>query len=103
MKHPASFMQTEKECYLCKKLGRENTYELEKHHIFEGPRRNASEETGAWVWLCHAHHTADPHSAHMSGYVNRRLKEIAQKRFEKTHTRGEFMAIFHENYLLEDM
>jgi len=30
------------------------------------------------------------------------LKIVAQKKFEETHTREEFMALFHKNYLWEE-
>lgn len=99
MKHPASILQTEKECYICRALGRENTSMLDKHHIYGAANRDASEENGLWVWLCVDHHTAAPNAVHRKEAVNRELKRVGQKRFERSHCRGEFMAIFHRSYL----
>lgn len=88
-----SILQSERSCYICK-----STQNLEMHHIFPGPNRNASEEYGLKVWLCHAHHYA-LHNAPNGYKLRKYLQEEAQKEFEKTHTRKEFMEIFHKNYL----
>lgn len=72
---------------------------VEKHHIFGGPKRSASEEMGLYVYLCHAHHTEGPDAVHLNESVSRILKEKAQAEYEKTHTREEFISRIHKNYL----
>lgn len=57
---------------------------LERHHIFNGPKRDWSEKNGCWVWL--------NHDVHMWLHQNRRgrrtmyeLKAVAQAEWEKIH------------------
>lgn len=88
-----SIIQREKECFICR-----NTYGLEDHHIFTGPNRKHAEKYGLKVWLCHAHHTAGPMAVHRNRAVMRRLQQIGQAAFERTHTRAEFLKIFRRNY-----
>lgn len=91
-----SILQDRKECYITG-----DTHGLHKHHIFGGYNRNNSERFGLWVWLRWDYHIADspnstPHNNHQSDI---RLKKTAQKKFEETHSREEFMQIFGKNYL----
>lgn len=69
--------------------------------FFEGTaRRRLSEKYGLKIWLCHRHHTTDPrYSIHYQKALDLDLKRIAQKEFEKTHTREEFIDIFTKSYL----
>lgn len=89
-----SIIQTCKHCYICG-----TTYNLHEHHIFAGANRKNSERTGLKVWLCFTHHNGSPHSPHFNREVDLELKRMAQQKFEETHTRDEFMAIFGKNYL----
>ena len=57
--------------------------------------RKNSEKHGLKVWLCCEHH----HLVHMNREVDLSLIQIAQIKFEETHTREEFMAIFGKNWL----
>lgn len=89
-----SIIQTEKVCYLCGK-----TVNLERHHIFGGvANRKISEQLGLWVYLCHDCHTGKD-GAQYNKFTNLRLKQDAQRAFEQTHTRDEWMNWIGKNYL----
>ena len=96
-----SIIQSEKECYLCRFFySFENTRNLEDHHIFFGiANRRLSEKYGLKVWLCKNHHNNGPEAVHNNSSNSLILKQIAQREFEKAHTREEFMKIFGENKL----
>lgn len=53
------------------------------------------ERRGHTEWLCRECHSA----LHDKGKYDRELEEIAQKEFEKSHSRAEFMRVFWKNYL----
>jgi hypothetical protein len=57
--------------------------------------RKNSEKHGLKVWLCNTHH----HEVHMNRKIDLMLIQTAQRKFEETHTRKEFMAIFGKNWL----
>ena len=82
------------ECFIC-----HTTQNLHLHHIYEGSRRQASDAHGFVVRLCANHHNMSDHSVHMDEAMNRKLKRLCQRVYEKTHTREEFMEIIHKNYL----
>ena len=89
-----SIIQTEKVCYLCGK-----TVNLERHHIFGGvANRKISEQLGLCVYLCHDCHTGKD-GAQYNKFTNLRLKQDAQRAFEKTHTRDEWMKWIGKNYI----
>ena len=72
---------------------------MECHHVIYGTsNRKNSEKYGLKVWLCHRHHTGDE-GVHFNKDLDLMLKQTAQKEFEKTHTREEFMTIFGRNWL----
>lgn len=75
--------------------------ELELHHIMHGKtvNRRLSTRYGLTCWLCRTHHTGrfGVHSGNTE--LNRKLQQVAQIAFEKTHTRSEWMKIFGKNYL----
>lgn len=91
-----SIIQTEKECFICGCCRN-----LESHHIFYGnPNRKLSEKYGLKVWLCPYDHRDNKNGVHGQAVEKRRyLEQIAQKTFEKNHSRKEFIQIFGENYL----
>ena len=60
--------------------------------------RKQSEKYGLKVWLCMRHHTGD-RGVHFDKGLDRKLKEMAQTKFEEAHTREEFIKIFGRNYL----
>ena len=63
--------------------------------IFGTSNRKNSEKYGLKVWLCRDHHC----HVHMNREAAINLIKIAQSKFEETHTREEFMAIFGKNWL----
>lgn len=90
-----SIMQTEKECYI---TGRTNN--LHKHHIYFGnPNRKISEQNGFWVWLIPEMHNMSNQGVHFNHELDLALKRECQARFEKTHSREEFVKLIGKNYL----
>lgn len=90
-----SIIQTEKKCYVCGC----KSY-VEEHHIFHGTsNRKKSEKHGLKVYLCYVHHRDSRIGVHFSPELDRKLKEEAQRIFELSHTRKEFMKEFGRNYL----
>ena len=90
-----SIMQEEKVCYFC---GR--TTGLEKHHVFGGvANRRIAERLGLWVWLCGQTCHRGMDGAQYDKEKNLSLKADAQKAFELTHSRKEWMNIIGKNYL----
>ena len=87
-----SVFQDEKECFVCKSPA------VEEHHIFQGSFRNNSEKYGLKVYLCTKHHTG-AEGVHPNHGMLEALKRMAQARFEKTHTREEFIKEFGRSYL----
>lgn len=90
-----SIMQDEKECLICG-----TTYDLQRHHVFEGiGRRKTSERFGCWVWLCARHHTGDK-GIHFNKEADLRLKRECQKRWEaRFGSRTDFIIYFTRSYL----
>ena len=88
-----SIISNEKKCYKCN-----TTYNLHKHHIFEGRNRKNSEKYGLKVWLCSKHHNMSNDSVHFNPIYMKLLKTIGQLYFEKTYEE-EFIRIFRRNYL----
>ena len=96
-----SRIQNDKECYLCRKLFDIcNDVGLHEHHVFEGwGNRRQSEATGMKVWLCAKHHNMSEYGIHFNKDLDLEVKQDAQRIFEQTHSREEFMQIFGRNYL----
>jgi hypothetical protein len=86
-----------KECYFC-----HSVTHLEKHHVFGGAYRGKSESNNFTVTLCHWCHNEPPDGVHFNKDRRNYLKRIAQKEFEQTHTREQFIAEFGKNYIMED-
>lgn len=88
-------------CFLCGSRTGYGLDALEEHHIFEGNgKRPMSEKYGLKVYLCGSTcHREGPNSAHKNKEVKAMLHQVAQKKFEETHSREEFMAVFGKSYL----
>lgn len=88
-------MQDEKVCWFC-----QAPHGLHEHHVFYGTanRRN-SEKHGFKVWLCAKHHNMSDFSVHHNKEMDLDLKRACQAKFERTHSRKEFMSIIGRNYL----
>ncbi len=103
IRHPASIIHDKgsRTCYLCILLdGNHKTQKaLQKHHIFGGPNRIHSEETGLTVYLCPEHHLYGKLAVHNCKETMDLLRKIGQTEYEKTHTREQFTALFGKNYL----
>lgn len=92
-----SILQDEKECYIT-----EQTYNLHKHHIYFGHGlREISEEHGFWVYLIGRLHNLSNEGVHgKNGHeLDLMLKQHAQRKYEETHSREEFMKLIGRNYL----
>lgn len=74
---------------------------VERHHIFGGSNRAASEKYGFIAPLRYDLHPNGARADHnKSELVDRQLKLVAQKYFENFYgTREEFIAIFGRSYL----
>ena len=84
-------------CFICQKHG-----PTERHHIFSGPYRKKSEAHGFVVDLCHWCHNEPPKGVHFNKAERDRLKRIAQRKYEHTYTREQFIAEFGKNYIMEE-
>lgn len=90
-----SIIQTNKVCWVCGVQ-----YELHSHHILYGTaNRKLSEKYGLKVWLCARHHNMSNNGVHSNKELDFKLKRLAQKKFEETHTRDDFIKTFGRNYL----
>ena len=105
-KHKASILQdrSDRTCYLCVRL--HGDYRIhkyrEEHHIFLGnPGRKLSEAEGMKVYLCQDHHQTGPEAVHKNRKISRLLQQDAQRAFEKTSSREQFMKLFGRNYIDE--
>lgn len=91
-----SILQSDKECYLCRKrYNLRTTRGLEEHHILFGRgRRELSEQYGLKVWLCHNHHNEPPLGVHFDPAARRELEQAAQFAFDDLHGSGSFAEVF---------
>lgn len=81
-------------CFQCGK------YEhLEKHHIFQGAYRKRAEEYGFVVFLCHDCHNEPPNGVHHNKENRLKLRKQAQREYERTRSREDFIRDFGRNYL----
>lgn len=85
-----------RKCYLCG-----SCRNIEKHHVFSGPYRKASEKHRMTVDLCATCHRG-PRGVHQDAEANKRLKREFQGIFEQAHTRQEFREIFGKSYIMEE-
>ena len=93
-----SIMQTEKECYICRKLGFDTTRNLEEHHVLHGTaNRKIAESDGLKVFLCHYHHR----QLHDMGAWDRELQEEAQFKYMEYYGKSiaEFRSRYGKSYL----
>lgn len=90
-----SIIQTDKECLVCR-----TTYNLHRHHVFEGmSNRKNSEKHGCWCWLCANHHNMSNYGVHFDKVLDIEIKKRTQRKFEESHTREEFIQIFGRSWL----
>lgn len=90
-----TILQTKKKCLIC-----ERTSGLHIHHVFEGTaNRKKSEQDGLKVYLCPHHHNASNYGVHFNKALDLAVKQMAQREYEKNHTREEFIERYGRNYL----
>lgn len=96
LKMAKSIIQDKKECFITG-----STYNLEEHHIFFGTaKRKISEKYGLKVYLTAELHRGTNGVHGKNGkLLDKRLKKIAQRKFEETHNRDEFIRLIGKNYL----
>lgn len=89
-----SIMSDEKRCYI---TGAE--WGLHVHHVIHGPLREMADRNGFWCYLRHDIHRKLHDHAPGFGDLDEFLKRECQTRFEKEHSRDEWMLLVHRNYL----
>ena len=89
-----SILQEGKECFRCGKLTG-----LHKHHVFGGPNRSKSEKDGLFIYLCGEDHNLSSRGIHYDKKFDLLVKKYAQKVYEKTHSREEFIKRYGKSYL----
>ena len=87
-----SLLQDERKCFV---TGYEGA-ELDRHHVYAGSRRNASEKYGCWVWLRHDIHM-ELHS--QNSKLDKMIKRTCQEAFEEKYSHQEFMEVFGKSWL----
>lgn len=94
-----SIIQENKGCWVCG-----TTQDIHEHHILYGTaNRRLSEKYGLKVWLCGKHHNLSNEGVHFNKELDRRLKVLAQKRFEEEYPNESFLRIFGRNYIAKDI
>ena len=97
-----------KECLLCRMEAESTGYYgelphtgLHRHHLIHGTgNRKKAEHYGLWAYVCvRRHHEYGPEAPHANAEVDRRLKQLAQERFEERYSRELWMQEFGKNYL----
>lgn len=87
-------------CFLCMIL--HNNYvqypEIDKHHVFRGKNRRASEEEGLTVYLCRRHHTAGEEAVHNNEEMDNLVKNYAKAAWCQNHTEKEFCEKFEVDF-----
>jgi hypothetical protein len=69
---------------------------LDKHHLVPGTaNRRKAEEDGLWVYMFHPIHM----TLHNNPEMERAYIRMAQRAYEKKHTREQWMNRYHKNYL----
>lgn len=82
-------------CYLCHIWN----YSLDRHHLLTGVRhRTLADDDGLYIYICRKCHNNLHSSIH---YIDKleELKQMAQRKYEETHTRDEFVERYKKSYL----
>ena len=89
----------EKKCFITG-----STYNLDKHHVLNGPLRKWAEQQGLWIYLRHDIHMW-LHQTGKGKQTMLELKAMAQKKWEEKHAnefddvRKEWLKHVRTNYL----
>lgn len=90
-----SIISNNRECLVCGTV-----FNLHKHHIYGGSRRNTSEKYGCWCYLCARHHNWSDFGVHYDKQFDIRLKKLCQQKLiERGWTTEHFIEEFGRNYL----
>jgi len=87
--NPSIITKDMKHCYLCG-----SPYNIEYHHIMSNANRNKSTIYKLIVPLCKTCHQ----KAHADYEVMKKLRVIAQERFEIEYPELDWFTLFHRNY-----
>lgn len=103
-KHKDSILQgKDGRCYLCMKKGSDKIFPVvHKHHAFLGANRKIAEAEGLYVFLCPEHHEFGEDAVHRNYENLREIQRDAQRAYEKTHSRKQFMKLFGRNYMVNE-
>ena len=86
-------LQSTKACYV---TGRTD---VEEHHCLYGKNRRNADKYGLTVWLVAEYHRCE-HGVHNGNTaLDRELKQLAQREFEKVYGHVEWMNKFGRDYL----
>ncbi len=97
-----SILQDKKVCYLTGLEGDGTLYgSLDRHEIFFGNDKQTSIKNGFYIYLRHDRHIQDSiyKTPHNCDKLNQGLKRKCQRKFEKNHSRADFMKLIGKNYL----
>jgi 5-methylcytosine-specific restriction endonuclease McrA len=74
------------------------------HHVFAGNNRKTSNQHSEMMTLlCYEHHQGTNGVHGKNGHeLDEQMKRDAQRRFEETHSRQEFMDLIGKNYLEDE-
>ena len=79
----------------------QNRY-VERHHVFNGALKFLSEKYGYIIPVQKDVHNQKPYSIHENKPFRLALKQFCQRHFELTHTREDFVALFKENFIMDE-
>ena len=91
-----SIISNDRKCIVC-----DSTFNLHKHHIFEGTaNRKKSEQDGCWCYLCSRHHNGSDAGVHYNKVFETDLKQKTQRLWEQKYgTREDFIKRYGRSYL----
>lgn len=73
---------------------------LDRHEVFYGNgKREISIREGMVIFLTPKKHNMSDEGIHFNREFDLKVKRIAQRKYEETHTREEFIQIFGKSYL----
>lgn len=91
-----SIITESEKCFFCSRTPTE-----EHHCIYGVANRKWSEKYGLKVRLCKKHHRGSEGVHTHRPDLDLKLKQIAQRAFERNHSREEFIQIFGKSYLID--
>ena len=90
-----SIMQDKKECFITGA-----TQNLHRHEVFFGTdKRQKSLEWGCWVYLRGDLHNQSKRGVHFNAALDKQLKQLCQRHFEKLYGADKFREVFGKSYL----